>query len=298
MRKIIVFILFLVISAIAFAQECEDKEYPPLALGDSIRKVHEANLKQAQAKYMNDSTDAEHIIWYGRRLAYLGRYKEAIDVYTKGIKLFPKDARFLRHRGHRYITLRCFDKAIADLKLAADLTKNQTDEIEEDGIPNAMNMPTSTLQTNIWYHLGLAYYLTGNFEKALPAYKECSRIAENSDMYVAAVNWEYITLRKLKRDKEADALLITIKPGIEIIENKDYLDILLMYRNKDEKALVEKTRAQETISSATLGFALGNYYLLKGEQDKAIDIFRKITGGNQWSSFGFIAAEAELGRLK
>jgi hypothetical protein len=30
---------------------------------------------------------------------------------------------------------------------------------------------------------------------------------------------------------------------------------------------------------------------------EAIDIFRKITAGSQWASFGYIAAEAELGRV-
>jgi hypothetical protein len=35
-----------------------------------------------------------------------------------GIGQFPKDARFYRHRGHRYISSRCFDLAIKDFKKA------------------------------------------------------------------------------------------------------------------------------------------------------------------------------------
>ena len=32
--------------------------------------------------------------------------------------------------------------------------------------------PRSTLQFNIWYHLGLAYYLQGNYARAYDAYVE------------------------------------------------------------------------------------------------------------------------------
>ena len=60
------------------------------------------------------------LIWLGRRNAYLGNYKDAIGIYTEGIQKYPNDARFYRHRGHRLITLRCFDDAIADLRKPLD----------------------------------------------------------------------------------------------------------------------------------------------------------------------------------
>src|SRR6186713_1045294 len=147
MRKFILPFLFAAISNIALAQKqnCDDKQYPAPFLTDSLKKVFETNLRSAEKKYKADSLNDEHIIWYGRRLAYLGNYKEAIDIYTKGINLHPDNARFYRHRAHRYITLRCYDNAIADLKKAAELTRDQVDEIEQDGIPNEKNFPTSTL---------------------------------------------------------------------------------------------------------------------------------------------------------
>lgn len=89
-------------------------------------------------------------------MAYLGDYKQAIKIFTEGSVKFPKDARFYRHRGHRFITIRCFDEAIRDFETAAKLVKGKEDEIEPDGLPNARNIPTSTLQSNIFYHLGLA----------------------------------------------------------------------------------------------------------------------------------------------
>lgn len=300
MRKFILPFLFVAISitVIAQKQNCEDKQYPAPFLSDSLKKVFEANMRSAEKKYKADSTNDEHIIWYGRRLAYLGNYKEAIDIYTKGINLHPDNARFYRHRAHRYITLRCYDNAIADLKKAVELTRDQIDEIEQDGLPNEKNFPTSTLHTNIYYHLGLAYYLKGDNRQALLAWEKCLDIADNGDMKVATLNWLNITLRKMGRQKDADQHLKAVSNEMEIIENHDYFDILMMYKTNDESKLAEKTQNQETLSNATLGFALGTYYQIKGNKDKAKELFEKVVAGKQWSSFGYIAAEAELVKMK
>ena len=299
MRKLILFFLFSMVYVNAIAQKnCEDKQHPPPVFTDSLQKIFDENLASSYSKYQNDSTNAEHIVWYGRRTAYLGNYKEAIDIYTRGMQLFPKDPRFLRHRAHRYITLRCFDKAIADLEKATEMILGKTDEVEADGLPNAFNIPTTTLHYNIWYHLGLAYYLKGDYEKALYAYNQNMLVADNNDSYVATLNWLYITLKKLGKNAEAEQKLQNMDPDIQVIENKDYRDILLMYRRNNEKSLLEKTNSQQSLGSATLGYALGNYYLLKGQKEKAKEIFKAVVKGNQWASFGFIAAEKELERMK
>lgn len=300
MRKFIWSTLFAAgfVSALAQKENCEDKQYPMPALSDSIKKNYQANLVLAEKKYRNDSVNAEHIIWYGRRTAYLGDYKKAIDIYTKGISRFPVNARFYRHRGHRFITLRCFDKAIEDFKKATELIKDQIDEVEEDGIPNEKNIPTSTLQTNIWYHLGLAYYLKADYRNALLAFEKCLDISDNDDMRVATLNWLNITMRKMGKSKEADQRLNDVTKEMEIIESHEYFDILLMYKTGDDSKLVEKILSQETLSNSTLGFGLGAYYLLNGKKQKAKEIFEKVVAGNQWAGFGFIAAEAELARMK
>jgi hypothetical protein len=105
-------------------------------------------------------------------------------------------------------------------------------------------------------------------------------------------------MRKLGRTKEAQGRLSVVSSTMEIIENFDYYDVLLMYKTGDETDLIAKTKDQSTISNATLGFSLGTFYLLNGKKEKAKDMFEKVVAGNQWSSFGFIGAEAELARMK
>ena len=77
------------------------------------------SLTLAKNSYDSDPSNADAIIWYGRRLAYTGNYLAAILVYSEGIVLHPLDARMYRHRGHRYISIREFDRAIEDFETAA-----------------------------------------------------------------------------------------------------------------------------------------------------------------------------------
>lgn len=257
-------------------------------------------LDSAVTIYRKDSSNADAMIWYGRRMAYLGRYGDAIAIFSKGIALHPNDARFYRHRGHRYITLRCLDLAIPDLERAALLIANQPDQVEPDGMPNAMNIPTSTLQSNIWYHLGLAYYLKADYQRAHDAYVNCLRVSTNPDMYVATANWLFITLKRLRREDEAANLLTGISTDMKLIENKDYLRLLLLYKGVEdaEKMKNELMGTGSSLSNASVGYGLGNYFILKGDKSSATAIFQKILAGDQWASFGFIAAEKAMAAVR
>ena len=279
------------------SQDDFTKRSPPPVSAEAKLEM-ETKLKEAQTQYDANPKNADAIIWLGRRLAYLGRFTEAIDTYTKGIALFPADARFYRHRGHRHITLRQFDRAIADLKKASQLVKGKPDEIEPDGQPNARNIPTSTLQFNIWYHLGLAYYLTGQNEKAVDAYRECLKVSRSPDRLVATTHWLYMTLRRLNRNDEAVKALEPITEGMDVIENGSYYQLTLMYKGLLVQRLTnELLKSDDSAASHSTFYGLGNWYLYNGQREQAIEVFRRIVSSNQWTSFGFIAAEADLKRL-
>jgi tetratricopeptide (TPR) repeat protein len=263
---------------------------------ESARPQLEANLAEAKAAYDKAPNDADALIWLGRRTAYLGRYRETIDIFTKGIQQHPDDARMYRHRGHRFITVREFDRAIADFEQAAALVDGKPDEVEPDGQPNARNIPTSTLQSNIFYHLGLAYYLQGDFEKAVDAYRRCMAVSKNLDMLVATTHWYYMTLRRLDRKAEADTLLAPITADMDIIENSSYHELLLMY--KGEKT-AENLLSGSGLDGATKGYGVANWHLYHGRRDQARKILTDIVESNaaQWPAFGYVAAEADLARM-
>ncbi len=236
------------------------------------------------------------MIWLGRRMGYLGQYAEAIDLYTKGINTIGEDPRFYRHRGHRYISIRCFDKAIEDFEKAVTLVQGKADEVEPDGIPNAMNKPTSTLQTNIWYHLGLAYYLTKNWDQSVLAFKECLQLSKNNDMVIASAFWLNMAFRRNGQMQAADSLVKSIEKNLEIIENRDYYKILLIYKGKadaDSLFINLINTAENNISTSSAGYGLSMFYYFNDRKDKASALKYRILSTKQVSSFGYIAAEKE-----
>ncbi len=258
-----------------------------------------ANLAGAEAEYVGNPDDPDALIWYGRRLAYAGRNRAAINAYTDGIEMHPDDARIYRHRGHRYITLRMFDEAIADFEHASQLIEGKEDEVEPDGAPNAMNIPVSSLHTNIWYHLGLAYYLKDDMENARRGFQACFDASTNDDMAVAATHWLYMILRRLDRDEEAAAVLEPISAEMEIIENMAYHNLAMFY--KGELSVAELTGSDEAIldyMNVGIAYGLGDWYFYNGDVVRAEEIFRHITSTNSgWGGFGYIAAEADLSRM-
>ena len=258
----------------------------------------EENLAKAQAEFARDTTNADAIIWLGRRHAYLGHYQEAIDVYTRGIRLHPHDARMYRHRGHRYITVRQFDNAIRDFETAAQLIKGKPDEIEPDGAPNKYNIPTSTLQSNIWYHLALAHYLKHDFEAALPAWLEAMKVSTNDDMKVATADWLYMTYRRLGRETNARRVLEPITRDMRILENDAYHRRLLMYKGELKPEELLSVETDDAVQLATYGYGVANWYLYNGQREKAFDLFRRIVAGRNPAAFGFIAAEIELAKAR
>jgi len=255
-----------------------------------------SNLQSAKAQYEANPNDADAIIWYGRRTAYLGNYRKAVDIFSEGVEKHPDDARMYRHRGHRYITLREFDKAIEDLEKAADLIAGTEDMIEPDGLPNTRNMPRSTLHTNIWYHLGLARYLTGDFGTAADAYRNCMEASTNDDMMVATSYWLYMTLKRAGNDGMAGEVLEPIRQDMDLLENESYLKLLLVFKGDfDEKSLLDNTATP--LDNATVGYGIGNWHYVNGRNARAEEIFREVYQGTNWAAFGYIAAEVDLAKL-
>ena len=50
--------------------------------------------------------------------------------------------------------------------------------------------------------------------------------------------------------------------------------------------------------TGAVAYGVGNWHLYNKRQAEAEAIFRRIMGSGQWASFGYIAAEAELARMK
>lgn len=256
------------------------------------------NLEEAKKDFDNDPDNVDRLIWYGRKLAYAGDYRAAIEVFSKGIEKYPDESRFYRHRGHRYITIREFDRAIVDLEKAVKLIEGKEDSVEPDGAPNPANIPIYTRHSTIWYHLGLAQYFKHNWQKAYQAFQVGKDLKVNSDMEVSFSHWIYMTLSRMGRTDEANQSVSDIPDDITVYESEPYLKLISLYKKRvliDE--LLEKELTVESSSAFLYGIA--NWYLYNGETEKAYALLEEIAQFNEatgygWGAFGFIGAEVDL----
>jgi len=307
--------LSLLITILVFAVACNDgPNLPPVPkgvqayslLGDTLQtpeldpdleEEYTANLKEAIAEYRRDPEDPENLIWLGRRTAYLGEYREAVEIFTEGVFKHSEDPRMYRHRGHRFLTLRTFDRAIEDFKQAEKLMRNMDDRVEPDGLPNELNQPTSTLKSNVWYHKGLAHYLLGNYPAAIESYENALNLELTNDMRIAALYWYYMALKRNGEDEKAGTAIAEITEEIDVIENESYLNLLLVFNGvfRAERLMESSGDALQT---ATLGYGIGNWHYINGREDRATEIWQQVYDEGNWPAFGFIAAEAELARMQ
>jgi tetratricopeptide (TPR) repeat protein len=271
--------------------------YRPDVTGETLA-TYRANLDAALAARDANPDDPDAWVWVGRRLAYLGRYGDAIETFTDGAERWPDDPRFLRHRGHRLITTRQLEEAEADLSAAWALIEasGARDEIEPDGLPNARGTPVSTLHSNVRYHLGLARWLRGDFTGAAEGWGADVEAAVNPDMLVASSYWLWLSLKRLGQDDEAAAVLAPIDADLDIIENTAYHRLLMLFSGELTEADLIGS-GEDALQNTTTAFGVAAWHLVNGRADRARGMFEAIVGGGgPWAAFGYIAAEAELSR--
>ncbi len=268
---------------------------------DSVERTkRQAAANQARAAFDADPESEEKTIWYGRRTAYLGQYNDAVIISSEGLMIFPDSYRLLRHRGHRFITRRQFASAIRDLERAAELIEGVADEVELDGMPNEKNIPRSTTHSNIYYHLGLSRYLSGDYSGAAQAYRKNLEFSKNDDMLCANTYWLYLSLRKLGEAEAAKAALVPIESDMDVIENFAYYKLLLAFKGEGEGKIGDllSSEAINSIEDATLAYGVGAWHFLNGDIEQANEIFEKIVDGPDWPAFGHIAAEVAIARTR
>lgn len=280
----------------------QNTEYPVQTIetitliGDTLHSPELQNgkafdqFKLARINYFDHQNNPEALIWYGRRSAYLGYFQEAINLYTLGIKKHPNDSRFYRHRGHRYISTRQYDRAINDFEKAAKLIEGQIDQTEPDGLPNDRNIPLSTLHGNIWYHLGLAYYLKNDMNNSLRAFSNRSVTVKYDDNIVSGGHWLFMINSRLNKIEEANAVISEVNKDMDIIENMSYHQSCLFYKGEIEES--------DMIIDDVALYSLANWYIYeKNDPAKAKVYYQKLIDKGNPYSFAFIAGEADWMRL-
>ena len=75
---------------------------------------------------------------------------------------------------------------------------------------------------------------------------------------------------------------------------------MLMYKGAMpvDSVLPVNASGEMSVTDATAAYGIGNWHFYNGRRAEAERVFRRILAGGQWGAFGYIAAEAELARMK
>jgi tetratricopeptide (TPR) repeat protein len=251
----------------------------------------EQDLEIARAVMELAPEREDSYIWLGRRLGYLARNGEAVDVFTEGLEKFPDSYKLLRFRGRHLARNRQFERAIADYRRAAGLVEGIQDSYEPDGIVNARHQYLGSYRSNIHYYLGQTSWAVGDYQATLEGMMRAAvePLVQHDDRRVATGFWRYLALRKLGRHEEAQIVVDAIPEGLELVENHDYyLGVRFFKGTLSEEALMPRAGLNST-------FAVAMVHLIEGRTARAERMLRELVSG---SSQGYWPAETELLELR
>ncbi|MFI5280642.1 MAG: tetratricopeptide repeat protein [Gemmatimonadales bacterium] len=234
-------------------------------------------VARLQAALATDSGNPDAYIRLGGAQAAIRQYREAIVTYTRGLAKWPDNALLYRYRGHRYISVREFDRALADLTRG-----NRLD----------------TTNYDIWYHLGVVRFVRGDFAGASDAFTHAQRMAPNPNELAGSTDWLWMSASRAGRTAEAARALLPITDSLGVTTARAYFQRLKLYRGRVAPNEVVTPADTDAIQVATLSFGIGNWYLVQGDSARAREWFERSVASGGWPAFGFICSEVELGRMR
>lgn len=262
------------------------------ASADSVT-LNKADSIISNIKSKSDLTEEDYIL-IGQQLIASNRFKASVDMYTEGLEKFPDSFKLLRHRGHRYISIRQLENAFADLQRAEALIRDQPDVPEYDANGNI----TGTYQHWIWYQIGLCYFFNQAYIQAAPAFEKCLATSINDKNIVGASDWLYNIYMRLGEREKATALLEKIPADMDTDREHPYFRRVMLYKGNitpGELVDVNQDPAKTSVGDVTKMYGLANWYAYQGEKDKAMQLYKKIVQSESgWPGFAYAAAEKEL----
>ena len=265
----------LLVAASLRSAASQNSEYRSPAGVTYVSQPDTGGIARAESALAAAPQDVHRIVQLGLAQSAIRRYREAIATFSRGIAIAPDSGILYRWRGHRYLSVRQLDSARADLEHGLKLD--------------------STLY-GCWYHLGIVKYVTGDFAGAAAAFARALPLAPDSGERAGSIDWSWMSLMRAGRRAEAQAVLDRTSagpPGGNFYDRR-----LHLYRGQIGPDQVVTPADTADIAAATLSYGLGDWYLLRGDTATAKRWFERSVNSGGWPAFGFIAAEAELKRLK
>ena len=275
MRKFVVVVAITALSTFATPSAAQSIQYRSPAGVEYRAMADTGPIARAERALQADPRTIQRYIDLGVAQAGARQMQEAVQTFTRALAVAPNDPMLYRWRGHRNLSVRNFDAAMADLTRGYAL---------------------DSLNYGTLYHLGVLRFVRGDFNAAADAFRRAQPHAPDAGELAGSTDWLWMSLQRAGRAAEASAMLA--RHPDSLATTVAYARRLRMYRGEIAPEALITPADTGDVDLATLSFGLGNYYLVKGDTTRARAQFqRSITSGG-WPAFGFIASEAELVRLR
>ncbi len=256
-------------------------------------KDTEGRIAPAIAALARNPNDPNLYLAAGRMQDSLLRFNESIGMYTEAIEKFPADYRFLRYRGHRYLSVRKFREGVADLEKAVKM------------VPNSFDAS---------YYLGLAYYFSGEHAKAAAEFgrcedqikkplaikkdllggRSCEAMKDDVNSMVPLQYWRFLALRRSGDMAGAKKYLDEeVNAKLTVTSSVPFYDSLLFFKGVKEVNEMMVGANEGTRDFLLRSSGVATYLFTEGERAKACGIWARNAMDQNWDHLGVLNSESE-----
>lgn len=232
-------------------------------------------IARAEAALSADPRNVDRFITLAVAQSGARQFREAIATLTRGLETVGEHPMLLRWRGHRYLSVREFDRANADL---------------------TRGLRIDSTNYGILYHLGIARFARGDFGGAADAFAKAQPRAPDAGELAGSTDWLWMALMRAGRTAEARAMLARRPDSLRV--SNAYTRRLQLYRGEITANAVFTPADTMDVQVATLAFGVGNWYLVRSDTATARSWFERSVKSGGWPGFGFILSEVELARRR
>ncbi|MDH3715505.1 MAG: tetratricopeptide repeat protein [Gammaproteobacteria bacterium] len=204
-----------------------------------------------------------------------GEFELAVEDYGRAIELFPNYAEAHRNRGRSYHFLSNLDRAVVDYGVATSLNP-------WDPEPVALR--------------GMVHYQSGRYARAAADFEHVERMGFP---YKYLALWRYLAAQRIQRD----AREVLSKAASWLDSGEWPAPLVAAYLDLEPAELAitaarESPEATRAVRSSEANYYLGELALLRGDRERAVELFRASLAARATLSVEQLMADAALQRLQ
>lgn len=253
-------------------------ENPKIELSPAVKELQQ-KIQDAQTQTISDADLAALYIELGKAYRAQMLFRSAIDTYSIGLTRVPFSKELYRYRGHAYLNLRRYSEGAADFEMALRI-----DPVYWDAL----------------YHLGLCYYLLGDYRRAKAVLARCRAVSADDGSFISATDWYCLCCMRLGEIDEMKEAAAAIHEGMEVGAGVGYYDRCLAYNGTitlEQAISIAESRDDHMYATGAYGLAVYYECVLHQPENAKTLLQNILSKDTTWAGFAEHAAYEDIKRL-